>query len=162
MRLAGILAESVVDGPGVRFVIFAQGCPHRCPGCHNQATWDPDGGEETTVKSVLKQIKKKSKDIRGITLSGGDPFFQAEEMAQLAEQARKMNLDIVTYTGYKYEEILELDLPGCKELLEYTDILIDGPFIQEKKDISLPFRGSSNQRIIDLQALRKKQAVGCA
>lgn len=155
MRLAGILSESVVDGPGVRFVVFAQGCLHHCPGCHNPATWDPGGGEEATVKSVLKQIKKKLKYIRGITLSGGDPFLQAEEMAELAIEARKLDLDIVTYTGYTYEELLERNLPGGKDLLDATDILIDGPFIEEQKDISLPFRGSKNQRIIDLAGMRK-------
>lgn len=155
MRLAGILSESVVDGPGVRFVVFSQGCRHHCPGCHNPDTWDPDGGEEATVKSVLKQIKKKRKYIRGITLSGGDPFLQAEEMAKLAFEARKLDLDIVTYTGYIYEELLELNLPGSQDLLDATDILIDGPFIEEQKDISLSFCGSKNQRIIDLAGMRK-------
>lgn len=155
MRLAGILSESVVDGPGVRFVVFSQGCRHHCPGCHNPDTWDPDGGEEATVKSVLKQIKKKRKYICGITLSGGDPFLQAEEMAKLAFEARKLDLDIVTYTGYIYEELLELNLPGSQDLLDATDILIDGPFIEEQKDISLSFCGSKNQRIIDLAGMRK-------
>lgn len=155
MRLAGILSESIVDGPGVRFVVFAQGCLHHCPGCHNPDTWDPGGGEEATVKSVIKKIKKKRKYIRGITLSGGDPFLQAEEMAELAFEAKKLDLDIVTYTGYIYEELLELNLPGSKDLLDATDILIDGPFIEEQKDISLPFCGSTNQRIIDLAGMRK-------
>lgn len=154
MRLAGIITDSVVDGPGVRFVVFSQGCPHHCPACHNPETWDSKGGKEMTVKEVLKMLKKRLKYIRGITFSGGDPFLQAEEMAKLGIEAKKLGLDVVTYTGYRYEDLLSLDIPGSQELLEVTDILVDGPFIEELKDISLPFRGSSNQRLIDLSATR--------
>lgn len=154
MRLAGIIPESVVDGPGVRFVIFAQGCPHGCRECHNPETWDPEGGQEITARELLKKLKKKLKQIRGITFSGGEPFLQAPEMAYIAREAKNWGLDVVTYTGYLYEELLTLDLPGSKELLEHTDILIDGPYMAELKDISLAFRGSSNQRILDLAATR--------
>jgi anaerobic ribonucleoside-triphosphate reductase activating protein len=160
LRLAGILSESIVDGPGVRFVVFAQGCLHHCPGCHNKATWDTKGGEVATVKEILKKIKRRVKYIRGITLSGGEPFLQAEEMAQLAYAARKLGLDIITYTGYVYEELLQIDLPGSKDLLGATDMLIEGPFILAKKDISLQYRGSSNQRIIDLSK-NKEQRQAC-
>jgi len=159
VRVAGIITDSVVDGPGVRFVVFAQGCPHHCPGCHNPQTWEPQGGKEMTVREILKMLKKRLKYIKGITLSGGEPFLQAEEMAQLAGEAKKLGLDVVTYTGYRYEELLALNTPGCQELLENTDILIDGPFIQELKDISLPFRGSSNQRLIDLAATRRQGKI---
>ncbi|MCR4441129.1 MAG: anaerobic ribonucleoside-triphosphate reductase activating protein [Peptococcaceae bacterium] len=161
MRLAGIVPESIVDGPGVRMVVFAQGCPHHCPGCHNPETWDPGGGQEMTVKEILKIVKKKLKNIRGLTLSGGEPFLQAEEMAALAGKARELGLDVVTYTGYTYEELLALNLPGWAKLLEVTDILVDGPFLQELKDISLPFRGSRNQRVIDLKEKRKKGMNEC-
>jgi len=161
MRLAGIVTESIVDGPGVRTVVFAQGCPHRCPGCHNPETWDPNRGQEMTVKEVLKVIQKNKKNIRGLTLSGGEPFLQAEEMAALAVKARELGLDVVTYTGYIYEELLKIDSPGWSKLLEVTDILVDGPFVQELKDISLPFRGSSNQRVIDLRGRRKGTANVC-
>ncbi|MBZ4654130.1 MAG: Ribonucleotide reductase of class (anaerobic), activating protein [Peptococcaceae bacterium] len=156
MRLSGIIPESVVDGPGVRFVVFTQGCPHHCPGCHNPETWDPSGGKEMTLKEILKLIKKKLKNIRGITLSGGDPFLQAAEMAALAREAKKLGLDVVTYTGYTYEELLAIDGPGFKELLEVTDILVDGPFLIQYRDIGLAYRGSSNQRVIDLAATRIK------
>ncbi|MFZ5753980.1 MAG: anaerobic ribonucleoside-triphosphate reductase activating protein [Bacillota bacterium] len=156
MRLSGIISESVVDGPGVRFVVFTQGCPHHCPGCHNPETWDPSGGKEMTLKEILKLIKKKLKNIRGITLSGGDPFLQAAEMAALAREAKKLGLDVVTYTGYTYEELLAIDGPGFKELLEVTDILVDGPFLIQYRDIGLAFRGSSNQRVIDLAATKEK------
>lgn len=155
MRLAGIIPDSVVDGPGVRFVVFAQGCIHRCPGCHNPETWDMYGGQEFTVKEVLKKLKKRLKYIQGITLSGGDPFLQAEEMSCLAFEAQKLGLDVVTYTGYIYEELLNLKIPGAATLLEATDILIDGPYLMEYRDLTLAFRGSSNQRIINLKATKE-------
>jgi anaerobic ribonucleoside-triphosphate reductase activating protein len=156
MRLAGIIPESVVDGPGVRFVVFAQGCPHHCPGCHNSQTWDIDGGKEMTMQEIRKMLRKRKSKLRGITISGGEPFLQAVEMAALAREAKKMDLDVVTYTGYLYEELLTLKMPGLKELLEVTDLLVDGPFRQELKDIALAFRGSSNQRLIDLAAIRER------
>ncbi len=159
--MAGIVPESVVDGPGVRFVVFVQGCPHHCTGCHNPETWDPQGGKEMTVKEVLKMLRKKVKlhHIKGLTLSGGEPFLQAEELVQLAKEARKMGLDVVTYTGYTLEQLQTLDLPGVKELLAVTDVLVDGPFIQELRDISLAFRGSKNQRVINLAATREQGQV---
>ena len=141
---------------GVRFVVFAQGCPHHCSGCHNPQTWDLDGGEEKTVREIRKMLRKRKSKIRGLTISGGEPFLQAVEMAELAREAKKMDLDVVTYTGYLYEDLLNMEMPGVKELLEVTDLLIDGPFRQELKDIALPFRGSSNQRLIDLAAMRQQ------
>lgn len=157
MRIAGIIPESVVDGPGIRFVVFVQGCAHRCPGCHNPQTWDPEGGKELTLQEIRKMLRKKRAKIRGLTISGGEPFLQAVEMTALALEAKKMGLDVVTYTGYVYEELLALNLPGSRELLEVTDLLVDGPFRRELKDIALAFRGSSNQRLLDLAALRKKK-----
>jgi len=154
MRIAGIVPESIVDGPGLRFVIFAQGCPHACPDCHNPQTWDPAGGKEATIKEIVKLIKKQIKHIRGITLSGGEPFLQAPEFAAIAQKAKEMGLDVATYSGYTYEELERLELPGVRELLEASDILVDGPFQAEKKDLGLPFRGSANQRVIDLKAAR--------
>lgn len=159
MRVAGIIADSVVDGPGMRFVVFAQGCPHHCPSCHNPETWDPLGGVEMTVKELVKRLRKRIKYLRGITFSGGEPFLQAGEIAQLGREAKKLGLDVVTYTGYEYEELLSLNMPGSRELLEVTDILVDGPFIVELKDISLSFRGSSNQRVIDLAATRSRGEI---
>ena len=155
MRVAGFIEESIVDGPGVRFVVFAQGCPHECEGCHNQQTWDPQGGKDATVKEISRMIKKKVKNIRGVTLSGGEPFLQASEMVLLAHKVKEMGLDIVTYTGYTYEKLQNLGLPGVQELLNATDLLVDGPFLLEHRDIGLTFRGSTNQRVIDLVATRK-------
>lgn len=155
MRIAGILPESIVDGPGVRFVVFAQGCPHHCKGCHNPETWDLNAGKEMSVKDIRKMLRKKIKYIRGLTLSGGEPFLQADEMSQLALEAKRFGLDVVTYTGFTYERLLQIDLPGKEELLAYSDYLVDGPFILELKDISLAFRGSANQRFIDLKSTRQ-------
>jgi len=156
VRVAGIITDSVVDGPGVRFVVFAQGCPHRCVACHNPETWDPQGGREMTVKEIIKLLKKRLKFINGITFSGGEPFLQAGEFAELGREAKKLGLDVVTYTGYVYENLQQLDIACSQDLLAITDILVDGPFILELKDLSLPFRGSSNQRLIDLAATRNE------
>ena len=107
MRIAGLLHESIVDGPGVRFVVFCQGCPHRCPGCHNPETWDFGGGGEYTVRQLIKEIRKAPALVRGVTLSGGEPFSQPGEMAQLASRVHGLGMDVVTYTGFLYEELLE-------------------------------------------------------
>ncbi|MDR1204127.1 MAG: anaerobic ribonucleoside-triphosphate reductase activating protein [Peptococcaceae bacterium] len=163
MRLAGVLSESVVDGPGVRFVVFAQGCPHRCPGCHNPETWDPDGGGERSVREVVRLLKKKCKQkpgyLRGVTLSGGEPFCQAADFARLAGEARKLGLDVAVYTGFTYEQLLEKRDPEIDALLSEADILVDGPFVLALRDLSLKFKGSANQRLIDLNRSREMNAV---
>jgi len=153
IRIAGVAGESVVDGPGLRFVIFAQGCPHHCRGCHNPDTWDPAGGRETSVEELLGQIRANP-ILQGITLTGGDPFLQASPLAELARRAREMGKDVISFTGYTWERLLEMAEkdPGVKSLLDQTDILVDGPFIQEQRDLSLAFRGSANQRVIDVPA----------
>lgn len=151
LKIAGIVPDSVVDGPGIRYVIFTQGCEHYCKGCHNQETWDKNGGIEKTDREILRDIKKY-KNIKGITLSGGDPFLQAEELVPLVKKIKvKYGHSIVAYTGYLYEEILDSGNEHHLELLELTDILIDGPFKVEEKDLNIPFRGSRNQRIIDVK-----------
>jgi anaerobic ribonucleoside-triphosphate reductase activating protein len=160
IRIAGIVPESVVDGPGLRAVIFAQGCSHLCPGCHNPQTWDMQGGTSWEVEQLVAQIKK-IKLITGVTFSGGEPFEQAPAFAQLAKDLRPLGFNILTYTGYTFEEILaQKQEPGWLELLQNTDLLIDGPFLQELKDLNLPFRGSKNQRIIDVaKSLQEQQVV---
>ena len=150
IKIADIINESIVDGPGIRMTIFAQGCPHKCIGCHNPATHDFDAGKYISVDEIIDKIKKNPL-LGGITLSGGEPFSQAEVFAKLAEKAHELNLNVITYTGYTVEEIFAgVDKnKGWKELLTQTDTLIDGPFILEQRDLTLKFRGSKNQRIID-------------
>jgi len=160
MRLSGITAESLVDGPGLRFVIFTQGCLHRCPKCHNPTSWDIDAGEEFSVKEIIRKIKKQKK-IQGVTFSGGEPFLQAEELSQTAIAAHQAGFDVVTYTGYTYEELLELkkNSAGIASLLCATDLLIDGRYIHKERAVDLPFRGSSNQRIIDVVKTRERGEI---
>lgn len=149
IRVAGIEKESVVDGPGLRFVIFTQGCPHHCAGCHNPGTWDFDAGQETDTEEILSQVRETGL-IRGGTISGGEPFEQAAACALLAEGIKAMGLDIVTYTGYTFEELQARASgePDVRRLLEATDLLVDGPYLEEERDWELPFRGSRNQRLI--------------
>ena len=161
MRIAGILHESIVDGPGVRFVVFAQGCPHGCPGCHNPETWDTAGGENRTIQELMREIRRSPTWVKGITLSGGEPFGQAEEMAELAQRARRKGYSVVTYTGYTYEELMEKagEDGAVARLLDETDILVDGPFIEGERDIALRFCGSANQRVIAMAQTRQTGSV---
>lgn len=151
IRIAGIVRESIVDGPGIRFAVFCQGCPHGCKGCHNPETHDFNGGKEIGVDRLLDEIDKDSL-LSGVTFSGGEPFCQPAGFLELAKGIKKRNLNIVAYSGYSYEQLLEMGLKNgnVKELLGMIDILIDGPYIEELRDLTLRFRGSSNQRVIDL------------
>lgn len=152
LRIAGYTRESVVDGHGIRFVIFAQGCPHHCKGCHNPETWDFAGGQEVTGEELLSLIRSTGL-LSGVTFSGGEPFAQARAFASLAEKVRMLGLDVVTYTGYTFEEILEMaeHNQDIRRLLELSDLLVDGPYLEEERDLSLPFRGSRNQRLISVR-----------
>lgn len=153
IRVCGFTKESVVDGPGIRAVVFAQGCPHRCVGCHNPDTWDGEDGFDLEIDDILFQIASNPL-LRGLTLTGGEPFAQAEGFAELAARVKSLGLDVVTYSGYTYEELMgksRQDVSMMK-LLNNTDILIDGPFIAELKNLSLAYRGSQNQRIIDINS----------
>jgi len=159
MRLSGITQESFVDGPGLRYVIFAQGCPHKCPYCQNPETWDANAGKEFSVKQVIRLIKQQKQTKRGVTFSGGEPFLQAAELAEVALAARQLGWDVVTYTGYTYEELLVGSIDGAAALLSATDILIDGRYVHELRDTRLRFRGSSNQRIIDVAKTQKSGQI---
>ena len=153
LRLAGVIRESIVDGPGIRMTIFGQGCPHHCEGCHNPETHDPNGGYISHPENILKAIDQNPL-LQGITFSGGEPFLQAEGFAELGAEIKKRGLHIMTYTGYTFERILEgaeKGISGWKELLSVTDLLVDGKFIIEEKSLDLLFRGSKNQRLIDVQ-----------
>lgn len=160
LRIAGIANDSIVDGPGIRFTIFTQGCPHRCEGCHNPQTHDFSGGTVADTEELLKKIMANPL-LDGVTFSGGEPFCQAEALAELGSKIKALGLNIVTYTGYTFEELYaDRQKNGFGELLSVTDYLIDGPFILAQKNWEIKFRGSSNQRIIDVAAsLRTGTAV---
>lgn len=153
MRLGGFSPESVVDGPGIRAVVFAQGCPHHCRGCHNPESWDFTGGYEMDTEQVAEMILE-NRHVRGVTFGGGEPFAQAQAFAELARRLRPAGLGVVAYSGYTFEQLLEMTKiePAVGELLEQVDILIDGSYREEERDLSLAFRGSRNQRIIDVPA----------
>ena len=152
MRIAGFVEESIVDGPGFRIVIFFQGCAHHCYGCHNPETWDFEGGKEVSF-DLIKKIIDDNPYADGITLSGGDPLYQIDASTENAEYAKSKGLDVILYTGFLVEEVLEMTKANqrLKDLLNNVDTLIDGPFILEQRHLSLKFRGSSNQRIIDVK-----------
>lgn len=149
LRIAGIANDSIVDGPGIRFTIFTQGCPHHCEGCHNPQTHSFDGGNIVDTAELMKQIKGNPL-LDGVTFSGGEPFCQADVLADLGKEIKKLGLNIITYTGYDFEKLYEnRDKNGWGKLLEVTDFLIDGKFILAQKDWQIRFRGSSNQRYLD-------------
>lgn len=151
LKISGIERESIVDGDGIRYVIFTQGCPHHCPGCHNPQTHSFDAGKLISVDRLLADISKRKDYIDGITLSGGEPFCQSDQCSVIAEQVQKMGLTVWCYTGYLFEELYGRN----DELLNHIDILVDGPFIQQKRSLALQFRGSTNQRLIDIPASLK-------
>lgn len=146
VKLAGIVPDSIVDGPGLRTTLFAQGCPHHCPGCHNPETWTFEGGHEATADMILGIVRFNPLS-RGVTFSGGEPFAQAEGFAEIARVLKDNGYEVASYTGYTFEQLLS-GTQAQRELLEQLDVLIDGPFIQEEKSLELAFRGSRNQRII--------------
>lgn len=162
LRIAGTVNDSIVDGPGIRFTIFTQGCPHNCKGCHNPQTHDFSGGTIVDTDELLAKIRENPL-LDGVTFSGGEPFCQTEPLAHLGRQIKDLGLNIVTYTGYTFEKLLaEGNKNHWYELLEVTDYLIDGPFILEQKDWNIRFRGSSNQRYIDCKAsIASGSAVEC-
>ena len=178
LRLYGFSQESFVDGPGIRVAVFVQGCDNACENCHNPNSWDVNGGDEHTVRDIIKMIKKaapltphkvkgalplgddnkkapRQRKVRGVTFSGGEPFLQAGALAEVAKAVRRLGLDITTYTGHTYEELAQRDDENVQALLNLTDYLIDGPYIHSLRNIGLKFRGSSNQRIIDMNETRK-------
>lgn len=152
LRLAGVIRESIVDGPGIRMTVFTQGCPHHCKGCHNEQTWDFSGGYDSSTERILEEAQKDP-ILRGLTFSGGEPFSQAESLSLLAKEAKEKGYDIFCYTGYTFEHLVsQFEIhPEYKALLSNCDWLVDGPFILEKRSLMLKFRGSTNQRILDVK-----------
>ena len=151
LRLSGLVEESIVDGPGLRFVVFVQGCPHHCEGCHNPQTHSFQDGYIEILDYIFQQSRQNPL-LTGITFSGGEPFCQPEPLAALGRMVRAVGGNVITYTGYVYEDLLEMakENPGIGKLLSVTNQLIDGPYVESLRDLTLPFRGSSNQRILTL------------
>jgi len=161
IRLAGIVRESIVDGPGIRFTVFVQGCPHHCPGCHNPQTHDPKGGYDCELQKIIDAFDKNPM-LRGITLSGGEPFEQAAQLLPLAKAVIERGKDVVAFSGYTFEELMEKSQkePAVRELLLCCCLLVDGRFILAERDLTLRFRGSRNQRMINPAAsIEKGEAV---
>ena len=160
IRLSGIAYESLVNGPGMRRVFFAQGCKHNCEGCFNPETHDFSGGEEKNIDNLIKDVLK-NKMIKGITFSGGDPLEQADDFSYMAKAFKKSGLNIWCYTGYTFEILLEKmkNEDSIRELIENIDVLVDGRFEINNKKEGLRFRGSSNQRIIDVKESLKQEKI---
>lgn len=161
IRLAGIAYESLVNGPGMRRVFFSQGCNHNCKGCFNPDTHDFSGGEERDMDELIEDVLDNP-IIKGVTFSGGDPMERAEEFAYMAKKFRENGLNVWSFTGYTFEYILEHldDRIGWREFINNIDVLIDGRFDETKMDDGIRFRGSSNQRIINVkESLDKGEIV---
>ncbi|WP_214690988.1 MULTISPECIES: anaerobic ribonucleoside-triphosphate reductase activating protein [unclassified Exiguobacterium] len=148
MRILSVVEESVVDGPGIRTVIFTAGCPHHCKGCHNPSSWNPDGGDEIEVDELVRRIKMSGWD--GVTISGGEPFLQSSALAELVTACKSLGKNVWVYTGYTIEQLEAMQDEAIQTVLDYADVLVDGRFEKSLRDMGLRFRGSSNQRIIFL------------
>ncbi len=158
LRIAGTIGESIVDGPGLRYVIFTQGCPHGCPHCHNPETHDFSGGQLIDTDTLVQDILKNP-ILSGVTFSGGEPFCQAETLCAVADglQGKK---HLMAYSGYTFEQLLALPDPWVLRLLQKLTTLVDGPFVEAQKGLELRFRGSANQRVLNVpESLAKGQAV---
>ena len=154
IRIAGYVDDSIVDGPGIRFTIFTQGCAHHCFNCHNPETWDFDKGKDVDIDELISKIKRNPL-LQGITLSGGDPLYQVNACLELVKKVKELNsdLDIIIYTGFTFEE-LAINFKKNNDLLsllKLSDILIDGKYEDSLRNLTLKFRGSSNQRVINLK-----------
>ena len=158
MRIASVVQDSIVDGYGLRAAVFVQGCSHGCPGCHNPQTHDPGGGR-TQSPEALAALLAQNPLLDGLTLTGGEPMEQARACAALARLARAQGLNVWVYTGYVYEQLLQEADPDRLALLAQTDVLVDGPFILAQRSLELRWRGSANQRVIDLNETRRSGRV---
>ncbi|MBR0379532.1 MAG: anaerobic ribonucleoside-triphosphate reductase activating protein [Mogibacterium sp.] len=159
IRVCGIEPESIVDGPGFRYVLFVQGCPHHCHGCHNPESWSFEAGEDMTVGEIFDQIKKNP-NLRGVTFSGGEPFEQADALIELAKLCRDAGLTLMSYSGYTLDELEARHDPATDELLSMLDMLVDGRYDESLRNLTLVYCGSENQRVIDMNKTRKARSEG--
>ncbi|MDO5117930.1 MAG: anaerobic ribonucleoside-triphosphate reductase activating protein [Eggerthellaceae bacterium] len=161
ISLYGTVNDSIVDGPGLRFAVFVQGCSHHCPGCHNPKSQPKEGGVETSIDELVETIAS-NRSVHDVTLSGGEPFEQAEACAVLARKLKARGYGLWAYSGYLYEQLIERAEAGDEavaELLELVDVLVDGPFVEALKSYDLEWKGSSNQRVIDLKKTRQRGTI---
>ena len=158
LRINNIIDESIVDGEGIRLVVFTQGCKLRCPFCHNPATHEMEAGEFVSL-DFIRERWLKNPLLTGITISGGEPFLQVEAVYELVKMAKQDNLEVNVYSGYTYESLTSRNCPYTNGILDEADLLIDGPFIHQLKDLNLMWRGSKNQRVINLKETRIKDEV---
>lgn len=158
IRVCDLISDSIVDGPGLRLAVFTQGCPHKCPGCHNPQSHDPQGGYELSIAEIVRRASKNPL-LSGITLTGGEPLEQADACLKLVRALPK-TLSVWLYSGYTFEEILQSGDGGRIELLRACEVLVDGRFLQAERSLDLRFRGSRNQRLLDLpKSIARKKAV---
>lgn len=158
INVCGIERESIVDGPGFRYVLFVQGCPHRCPGCHNPESHDFNGGTGMTVGEIFADIMKNP-HLKGVTFSGGEPFEQTDALVDLGHMIRDAGLSLMSYSGYTLEELKARHDSSTDELLDMLDILVDGRYVESLRNLTLVYRGSENQRVIDMKKTRESGEV---
>ncbi len=161
MKIHRIVSKTFAEGPGCRFCVWVQGCPHRCEGCFATDTWDMASGEEYSVQQIIDMIKAVLSDIEGITLLGGEPFLQADELSQLAAYVKEYNKNVIAFSGFTYTELTASADNGVRSLLANVDLLIDGRYIEGLQDFSRPLAGSSNQRFIYLSDKISPAVVEC-
>lgn len=154
MRILDIIEGTSVDGPGLRTAIYFAGCRHECPGCHNPQSWPMDAGYEISADRLIEIVEEAGADV---TLTGGDPVYQAADIIPFCRELKRRGRNIWLYTGFRYEELMTGK--ASKELLDYIDVVVDGPFVESLRDTSLLFRGSSNQRLVDVRRSEPGQIV---
>lgn len=163
LRVSGIVEESIVDGPGLRYVVFTQGCTRACPGCHNPQTHPLDGGFLMDTATIIRQFSENPL-LAGVTFSGGEPFLQAGALCVVAEAVRAAGKNVMAYTGFTFEELLDKAErePAVGRLLDLVDTLVDGPYVEARRNLELAFRGSDNQRLLDRDERSRLAALHAA
>lgn len=160
IKIAGKVDDSIVDGPGIRYTVFFQGCPHHCVGCHNPETHDFEGGHFEEIDNIVNAIESNP-ILMGVTISGGEPFAQEDCLLSLIRKIKEKcpKLNIMVYTGYTFEHLLNCNSQTIQEILNNIDYLVDGPFILKERDLELIYRGSRNQRYIDVKKTLKEKRI---